>query len=68
MIEKIGYTLLIIVAGSWLIAIITGMVFAFPVGIIGLISITGIGLLFIKVMQERLKNKEDDYYADNVDK
>jgi Tfp pilus assembly protein PilW len=44
------------------------MVAAFPFGIIGLIVLTGVGVLFIKVLKDRLNNKEDDYYSKNVDK
>ncbi len=65
---KIGYILLATVAGCWLIAMIAGMIAAFPVGIIGFIAIIGIGLLFAKVVQERLANKEDDYYSKNIEK
>jgi len=66
--EKIAYVLLLIVALCWLLAMFVGMVAAFPMGLIGLVGIAGIGLLFIKVIRERLKNKEDDYYSKNIDK
>jgi hypothetical protein len=66
--EKIAYMLLLIVALCWLLAMFVGMIAAFPVGLIGLVGIAGIGLLFIKVIRERLKNKEDDYYSKNIDK
>jgi len=41
--ERIGYILLSIVAAGWLIAILAGMIVAFPFGLIGLIVIMGIG-------------------------
>ena len=66
--EKIGYILLLIVAVCWLIAMLFGIIVAFPVGIIGLVAIVGIGLLFAKVLKDRLSNKEDDHYTRNVDK
>ena len=66
--ENIGYVLLAIVAVCWLIAMLVGMVAAFPFGIIGLIGITGLGFLLARVIKDRLGNKEDDYYSDNVDK
>jgi len=66
--EKIAYILLLIVALCWLLAMLVGMVAAFPMGLIGLVGIAGMGLLFIKVVRERLKNKEDDYYSKNIDK
>ncbi len=66
--EKAGYVFLALVAIVWLGAILTGLVLAWPYGIIGLVGITGIGLLLIKVLSDRLKNKEDDHYSKNVDK
>jgi len=47
---------------------IKGLIQAFPEGIIGFIVIAGVGLLFIKVVRDRMKNKEDDYYDKNVEK
>jgi hypothetical protein len=66
--EKIGYVLLLIVAGCWLIGILVGMITAFPVGIIGLLAILGIGFLFAKVLRDRLANKEDNHYSKTVEK
>lgn len=67
-VEKLGYILLSIVAIVWLGIVISGLVMAWPYGVIGLVGITGVGLLLIKVISDRLKNKEDDHYSDNVDK
>ena len=66
--EKIGYILLAIVAVIWIVAMIYGMISSFPVGIIGLIAIVGIGFLLAKVIKDRVANKEDDHYSKNVDK
>ena len=66
--EYIGYILLGIVAIIWLIAIVIGVIVAFPIGIIGLIAILGIGFLFAKVIKDRLENKEDDHYSKDIDK
>jgi len=66
--EKAGYIILSIVALGWLGFIIFGMVKAFPYGIVGFVVLIGLGLLFAKVVQDRLENKEDDYYSKNVDK
>lgn len=65
--EYIGYVLLAIVALIWIVALFIGMIAAIPYGIIGLIAILGIGFLFIKVIKDRLENKEDDHYSDNVE-
>ncbi|TKJ36585.1 hypothetical protein CEE37_15000 [candidate division LCP-89 bacterium B3_LCP] len=66
--ETTAYVLLGIVAICWLIAMLVGMVVAFPFGLIGLIAILGIGILFIKVLGDRLSSKEDDHYSQNVEK
>ena len=66
--ENIGYILLLIVVVCWLIAILWGLIAAFPAGLIGLVAIAGIGFLFAKVIKDRLVNKEDDHYSKNVDK
>lgn len=66
--EKAGYVLLIIVLLIWIGAIFMGMISAFPVGLIGIVALLGFGILFIKVLKERLESKEDDYYSKNIDK
>jgi hypothetical protein len=66
--EKIGYILLLVVAIIWLLAMVLGMMAAYPFGIIGLIALVGIGLLFIRVVRDRLASKEDDYYSKNVER
>ena len=66
--EQAGYILLSIVVLIWIVGIFVGLIVAFPFGIIGLIAIAGIGVLLIKVLTDRLDNKEDNYYSKNVDK
>lgn len=66
--EYVGYFLLAIVLIAWIIAMFVGLIIAFPYGLIGLIGILGLGLLLIKVITDRLRNKEDDHYSKNVDK
>ncbi|MBN2282243.1 MAG: hypothetical protein JXQ65_16800 [Candidatus Marinimicrobia bacterium] len=66
--EKAGYILLGIIALVWILAVIIGSIAVFPVGLVGLIMIVGIGLLMIKVIQDRINNKEDDYYQKNIEK
>ena len=65
--EYIGYVLLAIVALVWIVALFIGMIAAFPYGIVGLVAIIGIGFLFAKVIKDRLENKEDDHYSDNIE-
>ena len=66
--EQAGYILLSIVVIIWIVGMFVGLIVAFPFGIIGLIAIAGIGLLLIKVLTDRIDNKEDDYYSKNIDK
>jgi hypothetical protein len=66
--EQAGYILLSIVVIIWIVGIFVGLIVAFPFGIIGLIAIAGVGVLLIKVLTDRLDNKEDNYYSKNVDK
>ena len=66
--EKIAYSILGFLAACYVIAMIIGMMVAFPFGLIGLAAMIAIGLLFIKVLSERMKNKEDDYYDKKVEK
>ncbi len=68
MVEYIGYAILGMVLIIYLALIFTGNVPGVPEGIIGFLVILGMGLLFIKVLKERLSNKEDDYYNRTVDK
>lgn len=66
--EKIGYLLIGSVALLWIIGMVAGMIVAFPYGLIGLVVLAGFGLLFAKVLKERLASKEDDYYSKNIQK
>ena len=66
--EKAAYAILLGLAVLWLLAIVAGMVAAFPYGVLGLLAVVAVGLLFIKVLRERLANKEDDHYSRHVDK
>ena len=66
--EKVGYTSLGVVAILYLVAMLFGMFSAFPYGLLGLLVLLGVGVLFVKVLKERLSNKEDQYYSDNVDR
>jgi len=61
-----GYLLLIAAFIGYLVVTIIGLVDVLPEGIIGLFAIAGFGLLLIKVIKDRLTNKEDNYYSKNV--
>ena len=66
--EKWGYSLLSIIAVCYLLAMFEGMIEALPYGLLGFLLIAGIGVLLVKVVKERMQNKEDDYYSKEVDK
>ena len=66
--EKMGYIILIIVTIAWIIAWIVGMFENGWLGIIGLVTIVGLGLLFIKALTDRLASKKDDKYPRDVKK
>lgn len=66
-IEIFAYILIGFVALCWIIAMLVGMILAFPFGLIGLAGIVGFGLLFVKVLIERLENRDDDHYSNDVD-
>ena len=68
MLERLGYLLLVIALIAWIYLLAVGLIHAFPEGIIGFVAIAGLGLLFFKVLRDRLRNKEDDYYDKNVKK
>lgn len=62
----VGFLLLIAAFIGYLVLIITDLINVLPEGIIGLLAIAGFGLLLIKVIKDRLTNKEDNYYSKNV--
>ena len=66
--EKWGYSLLSIIAVVYLIAMFVGMIATFPFGLLGLLLMAGIGVLLVKVVKERMRSKEDDYYSKEIDK
>jgi len=66
--EKMGYIILMIVTIVWIIAWIVGMFENIWLGVIGLATIVGLGLLFIKALTDRLASKKDDKYSKEVKK
>ncbi len=66
--ERTGYIVLLIVAVCWLIVVAAGLVKAFPLGLLGLLALGGVGLLFAKDFRDRMRNQEDDHYSKTVEK
>ena len=66
--EKIGYILLI---GFYVLIanfIISDIETFYPDGLLLLLISSGLLVLFIKVLKERLSNSEDSYYSKEIDK
>ena len=66
--EKLGYILLI---GFYVLIInfiIADVEFFYPDGLLLLLASSGLLVLFIKVLKDRLNNKEDSYYSKEIDK
>ena len=66
--EKVAYSCLGAVAVFYLAAMVAGMIAMFPFGLVGLVLLLGVGVLFVKVLKERFRNKEDSYYSRNIDR
>jgi len=66
--EKTAYIILLVVAIGWIIAWIVGMFQNVWIGSIGLVTLVGFGLLFIKALSDRMKSSKDDKYSKNVKK
>jgi len=66
--EKLGY--LLITGFFVVITLITleAIEEFYPDGLIILLIYGGLFILFIKVLRERLSNKEDDYYSKEIHK
>ena len=66
--EKLGY--LLITGFFVVITLITLQAIEefYPDGLIILLIYGGLFILFIKVLRERLSNKEDDYYSKEIRK
>lgn len=66
--EKIAYSILAVLAALYVIAMVVGMMAVFPLGLLGLAALVAFGVLFTKVLSERMNSKEDDHYDKHVEK
>lgn len=66
--EKLGYILigLFYLLGSYLT--IKEIEQFYPEGLLVILIYSGLLVLFVKVLKERLNNKDDDYYSKEIDK
>ena len=66
--EKIGYILLTAFYLLTLYLTLQEIQNLYPEGILILLVYSGLFVLLIKVIKERLNNKEDDYYSKEIHK
>jgi hypothetical protein len=66
--EKLGYILigLFYLLGSYLT--LKEIEQFYPEGLLVILIYSGLLVLFVKVLKERLNNKDDDYYSKEIDK
>ena len=66
--EKLGYILigLFYILGSYLT--LKEIEQFYPEGLLVILIYSGLLVLFVKVLKERLNNKDDDYYSKEIDK
>ncbi|MDP6907623.1 MAG: hypothetical protein QGG43_02105 [Candidatus Marinimicrobia bacterium] len=65
--EKLGYILigLFYLLGSYLT--LKEIEQFYPEGLLVILIYSGLLVLFVKVLKERLNNKDDDYYSKEID-
>ena len=67
LLERTGLLLLALAALGWLALFVGAAATSLPVGLIGLAALLGTALLLLRVLLDRLGNREDDHYDRNVD-
>ena len=69
-IDTLAAVLVAVLAAGWLAMLLGGLIFAAPFGILGILAVLAVlavlGWIFFRVIVERLRNAEDDYYEKNV--
>ena len=66
--EKLGYFLLIIFYALAINFSLSEVEVFYPDGLLILLFASGLLMLFVKVLNERINNKEDNYYSKEIDK
>ena len=66
--EKLGYFLITAFYVVLIVLTLQDIEKFYPEGLILILIYSGLFILFIKVLKERLGNKEDDYYSKEVHK
>ncbi|NHK26772.1 hypothetical protein FF098_002470 [Parvularcula flava] len=55
-----------IAAGVYVLALLVGMIAVFPFGLLGLVVLGFVGFLLFSVLRQKLDDKENRHYEDNV--
>jgi hypothetical protein len=66
--EKLGYFLLVVFYALAINFSLSEVEVFYPDGLLILLFASGLLMLFIKVLNERINNKEDDYYSKEIEK
>jgi hypothetical protein len=66
--EKFGYFLLIVFYALAINFSLSKVEVFYPDGLLILLFVSGLLMLFVKVLNERINNKEDNYYSKEIDK
>ena len=66
--EKFGYFLLIAFYALEINFSLSEVEVFYPDGLLILLFASGLLMLFVKVLNERINNKEDNYYSKEIDK
>ncbi|MBL6826616.1 MAG: hypothetical protein O3A49_04000 [Candidatus Marinimicrobia bacterium] len=66
--EKLGYFLLVVFYALAINFALSEVEVFYPDGLLILLFASGLLILFIKVLNERINNKDDNYYSKEIDK
>ena len=66
--EKLGYFLLVVFYALAINFALSEVGVFYPDGLLILLFASGLLILFIKVLNERINNKDDNYYSKEIDK
>ncbi len=64
--DKLALILVVAFAAIWCLVMLTGIIATLPYGLPALVVFLLVGYFFYRVIQDRLSNKEDDYYDKNI--
>ncbi|MBC6403969.1 MAG: hypothetical protein GDA39_10745 [Hyphomonadaceae bacterium] len=64
--SKIALIGVIVVVVTFGLLTVLGLMFAGPLGVVGLVVVGFFAVLFFGILNDRLKNREDDHYEKNV--